>query len=42
MGRLLLQELPDLMDKKGSFFDWCRHLASLDEEKAQEQFEYLS
>lgn len=29
------------MESKGSFFEWCRHLASLDEEKAQEQFEYL-
>jgi hypothetical protein len=26
---------------RGSFFDWCRHLLTLDEEKAQEQFEYL-
>jgi len=40
-GGARISELPDLLERKGSFFDWCRHLATMEEEKAQEQFEYL-
>ncbi|KAI8581925.1 hypothetical protein K450DRAFT_229931 [Umbelopsis ramanniana AG] len=40
-GGANIPELSDLLERKGSFFDWCHHLATIDEEKAQEQFEYL-